>query len=326
MFFSEFCCLLAYLYFRYRRNNPWPSPEEKSAAIASGQTLHYTPLWFCLPAFLDIFAGTLAYVGLLRADASVAQLTGCTILVWVAVFSCIFLKRRYETFQYVGLAALSLGVMIVSFNTFWTGAGEEAEPGNNSPFGVGCLIVSSAITGFMMVAEEMLMTRFCVHPLMVVGMEGTAGLGIYSIALMVMYFTPCVTNPDTCPYGRVEDVPHALHEIASSPLLVIIIIASILSLSLYNFVGLSLTKWASATHRGAVIVATPFVVWAVCLAINWEQFFFLELAGYLVAVYGIMLYYEMIPLKIWTIWSWKAGKKTEESSESVATEPLSVQR
>ncbi len=311
MFFAEFCCLIAYFYTSWRsRANHEDSSAEEKAAVEAGQKLHYNPLWFCLPAFLDICGSTLVFVGILTVNASIMQLIMCTVLVWTAVFSCIMLKRRYEVFQYVGLSTLSAGVFIVALDTFWT-TPEEGTTSSANPFGVICLVLGSAIAGLQMVVEEKLMMKYYAHPLMVVGLEGSAGIIVYSIALIVLYYVPCTTNTENCLYGRIEDVPRALREIASSWLLAFVVASSVVTISLYNLVGLSLTKNASATHRGAVMVAMPFVVWVICLVINWETFFLAQLVGYLVAVYGMMVYYEMIPLKIWKIFSKSDTTETE---------------
>ncbi len=313
MFFAEFCCLIAYFCTSWRsraKQEDSPSAEEK-AAIEAGQKLHYNPLLFCMPAFIDVCGSTFTFVGILTVNASIMQLIMCTVLVWTAVFSCILLKRRYELFQYVGLSTLSTGVLIVALDTFWT-APEEGTTSGASPFGVICLILGSALAGLQMVVEEVLLMKYYVRPLMVVGLEGCAGLIIYSIALIVLYYIPCTTNTEDCLYGRIEDVPRALKEITSSWLLAFVVSAFVVTVSLYNLVGLLLTKYASATHRGAVMVAMPFAVWAICLAIDWETFFLAQLVGYLLAVYGMMVYYEMIPLKIWKIFS-KSDMIADES-------------
>ena len=311
MFVGEMCCIFAYFYVRHRQRKQYGgqlSPEEKEA-VAKGLTLNYSPLWFVIPASFDIVSTTLMYIGLTSVNASVMQIINCTILVWIAVFSYIYLKRRYQPFQYIGLIILFTGVAVVTFDTI-TNAGGSSE-NETKPFGVICLILSVIFGGMLMVAEEKLLSKFYAHPLQVVGTEGATGLLVYLILLFALYYVPCTPDKATsfCIYGRMEDVPRAIMEMGSSLALTVAVLITITSLGSFNFFGVSLTKCASATHRGAVNAVRPFTVWIVCLLIQWEKFSYLQLIGYLISVYGMLLYYSIIPLKFWTIC---AGKKEEE--------------
>lgn len=68
-----------------------------------------------------------------------------------------------------------------------------------------------------------------------------------------------------------------------------------------NACGTALTKYASATHRAAVNCVRPFFVWLICLILDWEKFSWLQLIGYIIAAYGMMIYYNLLPMKIWTL-------------------------
>ncbi len=315
MFIGELCCIFAYFYVRHRQRKQYgdlPTPEEQAAKLR-GLSLTFNPLWFSLPAVMDLVASTLSYMGLVSVDASVMQIIACTILVWVAAFSFVFLKRRYELYQYVGLGAITIGVCIVAMKNVILGS----SGGENSVFGIVCLVLSMVVTGATMVVEEKLFTRFYANPLLAVGTEGATGLGLYAIGLIVLYFVPCTPDPANgiCPYGRVEDVPRAIREIMSSGPIAVSILVTIASLGAFNFLGLSLTKYASATHRGAVGAVRLFVVWIVCLGIGWEQFTAIQLTGYVVAVYGMAVYYGMIPLKPWELF---CRRKEAEDEKRVA--------
>ncbi len=312
MFIGELCFIFAYFYVRYRQRKQYgdlPTPEEQAAKLR-GLSLTFNPLWFSLPAAMDLVASTLAYMGLISVDASVTQLVACTILVWVAAFSFVFLKRRYELHQYVGLGAITIGVCIVAMKSVILGS----SGGENSTFGIVCLVLSMVATGATMVVEEKLFARFYASPLLAVGTEGATGLGLCSIGLIVLYFVPCTPDPANgiCPYGRAEDVIRAIREIISTGPIAFSVLVTIASLGAYNFLGLSLTKYASATHRGAVGAVRLFVVWIVCLGIGWEQFTMIQLTGYIVAVYGMAVYYGMIPLKPWELFCMRKETENEK--------------
>eukprot|EP01022_Parablepharisma_sp_SALTPOND_P020203 TRINITY_DN3603_c0_g1_i2.p1 TRINITY_DN3603_c0_g1~~TRINITY_DN3603_c0_g1_i2.p1 ORF type:complete len:379 (+),score=15.68 TRINITY_DN3603_c0_g1_i2:454-1590(+) len=325
MFVGELCCIVGYFYVRYRQRKEYGNeltPDEKEAS-GKGLILNYNPLWLAIPALFDCLASTLMYVALTSVDASVLQIINCTILVWIAIFSIIYLKRRYSLSQYIGLAALFAGVSLVAVGAMIRGG---AETGQTKPFGIICAILSVMFFGLQMVAEEKLLSIYYAEPLKMVGIEGGTGLAVYTVALFVLYYIPCTPDPDTafCPYGVMEDVPRALRELGSNWLLVLTILATITSLGGFNYFGVSLTKYASATHRGAVNAVRPFTVWIVCLLVQWETFFYLQLIGYLISVYGMLVYYGILPLNIFNLCKSKPEPESEDTAKMIEPQHSSL--
>jgi drug/metabolite transporter (DMT)-like permease len=299
MFIGEMCCIFVYLFLYRRQTRKYGtqlSPKEKEA-VSKGLKIRYSPLWFGIPGCFDVFASTMMYMALVSIDASVMQIISCTTLVWVGVFSFIFLKRRYTIQQYVGMAILVFGVVIVAVGSMLTAKGNGSQ---NSPFGIIMMILSVVFVGIVMVSEEKLLSVYYAHPLQIVGIEGATGLTIYCILLVILYYIPCTPNTNTsfCPYGRLEDTPKAIMEIGTNYMLLIAAICTVTSLGFFNFFGVSLTKYASATHRGVINAVRPCSVWIISLALDWEKFAIHLLIGYFVAVYGMLLYYSIIPLNL----------------------------
>lgn len=315
MFIGEMCCIFVYLVMYRRQVREYGanlSPDEEQA-LGKGLKIRYSPLWFGIPGCFDVLASTMMYMALVSIDASVMQIISCTTLVWVAVFSILFLKRRYTVQQYVGMGVLILGVGIVAVGTMIVrGKGSQ-----NSPFGVVMMILSVIFVGMVMVSEEKLFMRFSAHPLQVVGIEGATGLSIYLVLLIILYFIPCTPNPSTgfCPHGRFEDTPRAVMELGTNLKLFLAALCTVTSLGLYNYFGVSLTKYASATHRGVINAIRPCSVWAFSLMFGWEKFAVHLLIGYIIAVYGMLLYYNIIPLN-----PFKRCCSKETSGESIEGE------
>jgi len=322
MFIGEMCCIFAYFYIRRKERNEYgdqPTPDEKEAA-AKGLITNYNQIWLCIPAIFDVIASTLMYMGLAMVDASIMQIIYCTTLVWTAVFSYTYLGRRYKAFQYIGLSILLAGVLVVGFNSMSKDSGSSSQ---TSVFGVICLVLSMIFAGMVMVSEEKIVTKYYAHPLQLVGVEGATGLLIYTLALFALYYIPCEPNikNDFCPYGRLEDVPRALMEICSSGMLIFAVICTIASLGSFNGFGVALTKNASATHRMAVNAVRPFVVWGFCLVIGWEKFDWIQLLGYIIAVYGMLTYYGLIPLNPFKLCAKKEEEEqTEETKKALTSE------
>ena len=318
MFIGELCCIFGYFYV-YRKQKKEHGNEltdEEKDAVSKGLSLTFNPLWFAIPAVFDIITSTLMYYGLVTVDASVMQIINCTILIWIAIFSIIYLKRKYTLQQYLGLGILVGGVTIVAVGAILT-SNEGSSKGShkNNILGVIALVVSVMFGGMLMVAEEKLLSKFYVHPLQAVGIEGASGLTIYIILLVVFYFIPCVPTPGFCPYKRLEDAPRAIMEIGTNLKLFFLVIATVTSLGFFNYFGISLTKVASATHRGAVNAIRPFTVWIYCLIAGWEKFSWIQLLGYFIAVYGMLLYYGIIGLIPWRCEKKNDGEMLETKEE-----------
>ncbi len=301
VFMGETLCLTLYFYTRHQRDQKYGSrlaPDEK-AAVARGLTLAYNPLVFGIPVVFAIVSNALSYIGLANVRASVMQITMCTMIAWTAAFSFVFLKRRYSKTQYLALAAMVAGVSIVGLDAMLY----NTEKGESTLFGIVCVIFSMMFIAMFFVVEEKLLSRYYAPPLQVVGVEGAIGAAACMLGLVAMYYFHCTPDPSThsCPYGRFEDVPRALKEIGSNIMLGVAVVMMILSLGTYNAFGVTLTKYASATHRVAVNAVRPFAVWIVSMALGWEKFSGLQLAGYIMAIYGMLLYYSLIPLKIWKL-------------------------
>ena len=57
----------------------------------------------------------------------------------------------------------------------------------------------------------------------------------------------------------------------NNPLIVVAVIGNIVSIAFFNFFGLSVTKTQSATTRMVLDSIRTIVIWAVCLALGWEE-------------------------------------------------------
>jgi len=297
MFIGEMCCIFVYFYL-YRkqvREHGTELTEEEKKAVSKGLKLKFSPFWFSIPACFDFLASTMLYIALVIVDAGVVQIIACSTLIWVGIFSFIFLKRRYTVQQYLGMGILLVGVSIVAVSSTLLREGATSQ---NHPFGIFIMILAVVFVGLLMVSEEMLLKVYYAHPLQIVGIEGATGLAMYCVLLFAFYFIRC--NPDDdisfCPYGRLEDTPRAVMMLGMNPLLLITAVGTIGSLAFFNYFGVSLTKYASATHRGVINAIRPFSVWMISITLEWEQFKISVLIGYLIAVIGMLLYYGVIPL------------------------------
>ena len=70
---------------------------------------------------------------------------------------------------------------------------------------------------------------------------------------------------------KYSDAIDGLYQMGNNPLIVVAVIGNIVSIAFFNFFGLSVTKTQSATTRMVLDSIRTIVIWAVCLALGWEE-------------------------------------------------------
>jgi hypothetical protein len=107
--------------------------------------------------------------------------------------------------------------------------------------------------------------------------------------------------------GYMERTDVFLQQVGSDMLLLVAVILGIFSIALYNLCGVNVTKHVSAVARTVIDVARTVVIWLVGLAVTewtsrkWENMTWkanlVELVGYLILVFGNLVYNNMINLE-----------------------------
>lgn len=141
-----------------------------------------------------------------------------------------------------------------------------------------CLIVfAQLITACQMVYEEVYVTKLDIAPLQMVGYEGVFGWLVITLLLVPLSFIPNLeTLRHVNAHGTMEDPIDAFFKIGNNPLLYVPIVGLILSIAIYNFAGVSLTKEINATTRMVLDSIRILVVWAFALALHWQTFHWLQ--------------------------------------------------
>lgn len=179
----------------------------------------WSVMLMALPASCDIAGTTLMNVGLLFVAASIYQMTRGALVLFVGTFSVIFLKRRLGLYKWFALFVVVAGVAVVGVagaiekgateapETFifqdldvadgpriGIRAADELSPAVKTVIGV-CLIAAAQIfTATQFVLEESIMEKYALEPLKAVGWEGTWGLLITVLGMVILHFA----------YGRTD--------------------------------------------------------------------------------------------------------------------------
>lgn len=163
--------------------------------------------YLALPACCDIAGTTLMNVGLLFVAASIYQMTRGALVLFVGLFSTIFLKRHLGLYKWFALVVVVTGVALVGLagaiskeksqgvsSIFMdTLMGKEVEINEVSAavqttIGVGLIAAAQIFTATQFVLEESIMEKYAIEPLRAVGWEGIWGFVVTTHAMIILHF------------------------------------------------------------------------------------------------------------------------------------------
>ncbi|XP_062505776.1 solute carrier family 35 member F6-like [Corticium candelabrum] len=113
---------------------------------------------------------------------------------------------------------------------------------------------------------------------------------------------------------RLENVIDAVYQIGNSRTLIIATIGLILSISFFNFSGITVTKEMNATTCMVLDSVRTLFIWIMSLSIRWESFQPLQPVGYVLLVCGTFIYHNLVFGPLW--------KKIKERGANYEKEPL----
>merc|ERR1711899_493875 len=156
------------------------------------------------------------------------------------------------------------------------------------------IVCAQVIVASQMVYEEKFITKYNVPALKAVGWEGTFGFMTLATLLIPFYFLYVGPSFGHGPRHVLEDAYDAVYQLYHNPLLLLAYLGTVTSIAFFNFAGISVTKELSATTRMVLDSVRTLVIWAVSMAIGWQNFFVLQLGGFVILLVGMMLYNDII--------------------------------
>lgn len=215
-------------------------------------------LLLALPACCDIAGTTLMNVGLLFVAASIYQMTRGALVLFVGLFSVIFLKRHLSGWKWTSLIIVVSGVAVVGLAGYIDnrGSGEPdtekddlkekairavvhlvkrliddvtiaATEHTAAETVVGVLLIAGAqvFTATQFVLEESIMEKYSLDPIKVVGWEGMFGFLVTLIGMGILHGAVGMTEAGKGGYFDAREGFHEVFhnkEIAISSLLIMI--------------------------------------------------------------------------------------------------------
>ena len=257
-----------------------------------------------LPACCDITGTTLMNVGLLFVAASIYQMTRGALVLFVGLFSVLFLKRKLYLYHWFSLVIVVLGVALVGLaGAIYTGdknspapkethlelmrhvmlAARDAVAEASDPavlrtvVGIFLIAFAQIFTATQFCLEEWILENYALEPLRVVAWEGFFGLVVTLLLQLILHFTVGVSQAGK--YGYF-DADEGYREVFNNRAIGISSLAIMVSIGGFNFFGLSVTRSISATSRSIIDTCRTLFIWIVSLGLGWETFKWLQVVGF----------------------------------------------
>ena len=123
-----------------------------------------------IPAFCDCVACLFMTLGLSQTSASVYQMIRGSLIVMIAIFSKLFLKRQQYLYQWLSICFCILGVTIVGFVGVLNSTKQE---NRTSVLGIGSLLMAKLCIAIQLILEERVHSEFDVDLLFFIGVQGS---------------------------------------------------------------------------------------------------------------------------------------------------------
>ena len=324
MFAGEFVSIFFYLYIVIKRkkedseNNdnlvdsrndkedeagdtPRPQKEKKNPPVP-------TNFFFIITAGCDLLATTINTFGLTYLTTSMFQMMRGLELFFVCLWSKVILKNKIYSHQYLGVGTLIFGLSLVGLNSLLFNNTEVAK---NPAVGMILLSTSQFFSSTEYIIQEKFIKYYDVHPFQLVGFEGLWGVCMYTILLVIFQFVSCDDWSETLREGicftndedksYIEDSIFAFKQMWDNKNLLIVYIFYVVSIALYNIVGINLTKLVSSTARAVVDTVRTVFIWLFFLFFSpvdgtKEDFYVIQFVGFCFLVFGTLIYNEILVL------------------------------
>ena len=312
MFLGEIISFFIYIFLKCREKkikedtvpNSSSEEKEKKPPVPSN-------LIFAITATFDLFATTINTFGLTYLTSSILSMLRSLEIIYVCLWSRIFLKNPIYKHHFLGIGSLIFGLILVGINALIYDSNQVAK---EPIVGIILLLISQMFSSAEYIFQEKFIKYYDVHPFQLVGFEGLWGIIIYTIMLIIFQNISCDNWADFLKKGicsinekgkyHLEDSEFAFRQMRDKISILIIYIFYVISIFFYNVIGISLTKLDSSIARAVVDTSRSAFIWLFFLAFDpvkntKENYHTLQLIGLLFIVFGTLFYNEIIVIPYW---------------------------
>ncbi|KAI8374911.1 hypothetical protein BD560DRAFT_454001 [Blakeslea trispora] len=249
----------------YSNYDEWVTPRTS--------TWSWSAIWFALPSACDLIATTLLNLGLIYTTPSIYQMMRSSIIGFSAIFSCLFLSRKFLRKEWVSIAFILLGTGVIVASSIWHK--EDAHY-----LGPLLLVAAQLFVAGQFILEEYLMDRYHLDPVRAMGIEGIFGTLLLSITLIITAFV-----------GQGQfDVAQGIQDMIHHASLWQSAFALTFMVAIFNFFGLSVSTSIGVPGRSIIDTLRTILTWVIAIHYSWDSFSWLELVGFIVLVLGVFIF------------------------------------
>jgi drug/metabolite transporter (DMT)-like permease len=313
MFMGELLCWIPIFIIRYQTKNKTKLgetgeniglilAENDDTDIADNQRRRpglKDSLILAIPSTCDLLGTTLMNIGLLYTPVSIYQMTRGSIILIVGLMSVIFLKKRITKLEWISLFVVFLGVFLVGLS------GYIEDQKNLTPnilssgdvsfdiiIGMGLVFLGITMSAMQFVVEEHILSYLKIEPMEIVGYEGLYGSLVTIHGMLILYII----------YGKgYFDIILSFKQMFGNSIVLYTSLAIMLSISIFNFCGITLTNILNATARSTIDTTRTLLVWIISLIIGWENFHALQLFAFALLVAGTLSFNGIIQPEEWSV-------------------------
>ncbi|RCI14117.1 hypothetical protein L249_7912 [Ophiocordyceps polyrhachis-furcata BCC 54312] len=303
------------------RRDSLTKPDADSPSVLRGGRV----VLLALPAICDICGTTLMNAGLLFVAASIYQMTRGALVLFVALFSVLFLRRHLRLFQWLSLIGVVLGVAVVGLaGAIWPDektpstlddvAATDEKPSDAARVIIGVMLIAGAqvFTATQFVLEEWMLENSPIAPIRVVGWEGIFGFSVTLLVMIIMHFA--VGRTHTGRYGYF-DMEESLRQMMQKRIWISSVLIMI-SIGCFNYFGLAVTRSVSATSRSTIDTCRTLFIWVVSLGLGWESFKLLQIVGFTLLVYSTFVFNGIVQPPL------RGPRRDDQLEELLPEEPI----
>mmetsp|Transcript_71349 Transcript_71349/g.183937 ORF Transcript_71349/g.183937 Transcript_71349/m.183937 type:complete len:567 (+) Transcript_71349:223-1923(+) len=217
-------------------------------------------------------------------------------VLFTALLSYLIMGRKMTASQAVGLALVMAGVIIAGLSAVDAEAQAEengfnlgAMEGKVSVWtlwgNIGLVFVAEFLRSALFVYQELLMKEYSVSPVQLCGAVGSMGL-VFGVLWVVL-----------CEVFNIEDIKGGFYQLAHSHLLIVSLMAFLFTSTMFEFLGVFLTKRVHASWRAVLELLRVVIVWVVEVALQWNAFTCSQAIGFAILIVGCLVNSKIIPLE-----------------------------
>jgi drug/metabolite transporter (DMT)-like permease len=308
MFFGMTLCLFVYWFSVLRRRGAATEAEKtgllngkihaKQKPRGADPRIYYVVI---VPAVCDFLATYMMNVGLLWINASVWQMVRGSIVLFTALIRWGWLKKKIFNFQWFGVFVVMFALCIIGYSAILGSSGSGVQvPLANKLFGVLLVFFAQMVQATQAVVEEHLLHNVSADALQIVGLEGLWGL-ILCVAIS-MPIAAAIPTP-----GLHEDTWDSLVMIANNPgqILPMLCLYCLVILG-FNIFAMKITEAINSVTRSVLDTVRTIFIWFFMTLAHytvgaqsgeaWNDWCFMQLAGFCVLIFGLFSYYQVITL------------------------------